>query len=65
MNGVEYVRKKNHKFKKPFDDSDLPVSNLSAERIEEIEKIALPKLQEAFEKLRNEKPQLFTSAKKK
>jgi hypothetical protein len=62
--GWNMSARKTHKFKRPFDDSGLPISNLSAERIEEIEKIALPRLQEAFEKLREEKLHLFKSSKK-
>jgi len=56
--------KKSHSFKASFDDSDLPVNNLSPERMEEIETLMVPRLKEAFEKLRKEKPHLFKSSKK-
>jgi hypothetical protein len=46
---------KSRKPKKPFDDSDLPYFPLSQERIDEIENLVLPKLQEAFERFRKEK----------
>lgn len=53
--------KKSHTFKEPFDDSNLPINNLTSERMEEIEKLMLPRLTEAFKKLRKEKPHLFKS----
>lgn len=56
--------KRTHKFKKTFDASDLPTSDLSGERIEQIEKIVAPKLRAAFDKLRQEKPHLVKSSKK-
>jgi hypothetical protein len=48
-----------------FDDRSLPVSNLSAQRIEEIEKILMPGFLEQLEKLKQEKPHLFKSHSKK
>lgn len=48
---------------KPFDDSGLPVNSLTVERIEEIEKLVVPRLDEAFDKLRKKKPHLFKSPK--
>jgi hypothetical protein len=56
--------KKSHNFKSPFDDSNLPLNDLSVERTEEIEKLVLPRLNEAFKKLHQEKPHLFKASKK-
>jgi|GEM_PF-5465899 len=42
-----------------FDDRNLPVNNLTPERIREIEKLAMPILAELLEKLRKEKPESF------
>lgn len=56
--------KKSHSFKAPFDDSDLPINNLTPDRMEEIEALMMPRLKDAFEKLRKEKPHLFKSPKK-
>jgi hypothetical protein len=44
-----------------FDDRNLPINTLSVEETERIEKIAMPLLKEALEKLRLEKPHLFKS----
>lgn len=51
--------KKSHSLKAAFDDSDLPVNNLTPERMEEIERLMMPRLKDALEKLRREKPHLF------
>ena len=56
--------KKPYDFRSAFDDRGMLVNDLSAERIMEIEKILLPGIVEQLEKLRLEKPQLFTSPKK-
>lgn len=50
-----------------FDDSNLPVNNLTPKRISHIEKIAMPLLSGMIEKLRAEQPELFrnNSGKKK
>lgn len=53
--------KKQYDFKSAFDDRNLPVNDLSTERIEEIEKIAMPRIKQILEKLRKEKPDLFQS----
>lgn len=45
-----------------FDDRNLPHNTLSVKRVEEIERILMPRLLEALEKLRLEKPHLFPSA---
>ena len=42
-----------------FDDSNLPVNNLTPKRIAEIEKLAMPLLDGMLEKLRQEQPELF------
>jgi hypothetical protein len=47
-----------------FDDSNLPVNDLSVKRIEEIEKVAMPLLNEMLDKLSQEQPHLFKSSKK-
>lgn len=52
-----------HNFKAPFDGRDLPINNLSPERMEEIETLMMPRLKDAFAKLRKEKPHLFKSEK--
>jgi hypothetical protein len=57
--------KDTNNFKSPFDDSDLPINDLSVERTEEIEKMVMPLLLEAAKKLRKEKPHLFKSTNKK
>lgn len=51
--------KKPYDFRTAFDDSKLPVNDLSIERMEEIEKLATPLLKEAAEKLWKEQPHLF------
>ena len=45
--------------KTAFDDSKLPINNLSTKRQLEIEKSGTPHFQEALEKLKQEKPHLF------
>ena len=45
-----------------FDDRNLPHNTLSVKRVEEIERILMPRLLEALEKLRLEEPHLFPSA---
>jgi len=57
--------KKSHKFKEPFDDRGMPVNDLSLERSEQIEKLAMPLLEEAFKKLKTEQPHLFKPISKK
>jgi len=42
-----------------FDDSKLPNNDLTTQRTEEIEKLVMPRLEEAFKKLRSKKPHLF------
>ena len=46
-----------------FDDTMLPVNRITAERSEQIEKILMPRLEKALDKLRIEKPHLFKSTK--
>jgi len=55
--------KKPRKLRQPFDDSYLPVNDLSPERVDQIEKIVLPRLDAAFQKLREERPELFRAKK--
>jgi len=57
--------KKSIDFRSAFDDRALPISDLSAEKIEAVEKIVMPELLERLEKLRHEKPHLFRSPGKK
>lgn len=47
------------KAKLNFDDSTLPVNNLTPERMEEIEELMMPRLKQAFKELRKVKPYLF------
>lgn len=47
------------KIKRPFNDSDLPLNDLSIERTEEIERLVLPRIKKAAKRLRKEKPHLF------
>jgi hypothetical protein len=61
---LKMSEKKPHNFKRPFNDSNLPINDLSVERTEEIEKLVIPRLTEAFKKLRQEKPHLFKSSSK-
>jgi hypothetical protein len=56
------LEKSQYDFKNPFDDKDLPINNLSAERMDEIERLVVPKMKEAFNKLRQEQPHLFKSS---
>ncbi len=51
--------KKSTLSKVPLKDTDLPVNNLSPDRIEEIEKKAVPRMMEALEKLKKENPDAF------
>ena len=53
-----------YNFKSAFDDRSLPNNDLSAKRIEEIEKVIMPDLIESIEKLRQDKPHLFKTSKK-
>lgn len=46
-----------------FDDSMLPVNRMTAERMEEIDHILAPRLDEALAQLRIEKPHLFQKQK--
>ncbi|MFM9840978.1 MAG: hypothetical protein ACKVOQ_22110 [Cyclobacteriaceae bacterium] len=51
--------KKSYNFKSAFDDRSLPVNDLSAERMAEIEKALMPELLSKLNRLREKKPSLF------
>ncbi len=55
-------RKKSYNFKSAFDDRSLPVNDLSAQRMEEIEKALMPELLIKLKRLREEKPSLFKAS---
>lgn len=47
-----------------FDDRNMPPNDLTVERIEQIEKAAMPIFDRLLEELRNKKPELFKLSRK-
>ena len=61
MNDIRYAKKSTYNFRTAFDDRKLPTNNMTAERMLQIDKVAMPLLEEMLDKLRQEQPHLFKS----